>query len=191
MSYVNPTEAAKYYGVCTATLRDWANQGKIKYIKTNGNHRRYKLPDPKTITGKCYIYARVSSKKQESDLQRQIDFIKKEYKDYEVIKDIGSGLNFKRQGFREILKQLFENKIKEVVVSSSDRFSRFGTRDYFGWLFSYFGGKLTILEDKQYESPDEELAKDLLEIVTVFSARHYGRRSYSNDRQDNREDILY
>lgn len=185
MNYANPTEASKIYGVCTATLREWANEGKIDFIKTEGGHRRYCLPIEKIEDSKkSYIYARVSSKKQENDLGRQIEFIKSRYPNYEIIKDIGSGLNFKRKGFRKILEQLFQGNINEVIISSSDRFSRLGAKEFFEWLFIYFGGKLTTLNDNEYKSKDEELSEELLEIITVFTARHYGTRSYSSDKKN-------
>lgn len=184
MDYVTPGKASEYYGVSTTTLGVWANEGKVEFIKTSGGHRRYKLSKDLPVERRNIIYTRVSSKKQERELQNQIDFLKKEYPNFEVVKDIGSGLNFKRQGFRKILEQLFERNIGEVVIASSDRFSRFGTRDFFEWLFGRFGGTLTILGDKQHESPNEELSEDLLEIITVFSARFYGRRSYSNNKKN-------
>jgi predicted site-specific integrase-resolvase len=118
-------------------------------------------------------------------LDRQISFLQRRYKSHEVIKDIGSGLNFKRRGFKTILEQLFVGRIKEVVIASADRFSRFGTRDFFEWLFSHFGARLVILNHKKCQDPEEELAEDLLEIITVFSARYYGRRSYkAGDEED-------
>lgn len=185
MSYVSSVEASKFFGVHSETLRDWANKEKIEYFKTAGGHRRYKIPDNETEDKERnrYIYARVSSRKQEEDLQRQIKYLKKKYPNYEVIQDIGSGLNFKRQGFRKILEQLFEGNIGEVVVSSCDRFSRFGTREFFAWLFEYFGGKLSILENRNYANPNEELSEDILEIITVFAARYHGRRKYKTDNE--------
>jgi predicted site-specific integrase-resolvase len=178
--YVNAEKASRHFNVCQETLRLWANEGKIEHVKTTGGHRRYKIPIDESKTAGRYLYARVSSKKQEDDLERQIKYLKRKYPNYEVVRDIGSGLNFKRQGFRRILEQLFEGNIEEVVISSSDRFSRFGTREFFGWLFEHFGGRLTILENKNYANPNEELSEDLLEIITVFSARYHGRRKYNN-----------
>lgn len=182
--YVSPSNAAKYHNVCPATLRLWADEGNIDFIKTDGGHRRYKLPAEPTTEAKSYIYCRVSSKKQEKDLQRQIEFLKKAYPNHGVIQDIGSGLNFKRQGFRTILEQLFKGDIKEVVISSPDRFSRLGANDFFGWLFKNFGGKLTIHSKAKCKNPNEELAEELIEIITVFTARYHGRRSYENNEED-------
>jgi excisionase family DNA binding protein len=185
MSYVSAEEASKYYKVCPETLRHWANNGKIEFTKTEGGHRRYKISNNGDDSkGYKYIYAGVSSRKQEEDLERQIKYLRKKCPDYEVIQDIGSGLNFKRRGFRTILEQLFKGDIREVVIASSDRFSRFGTREFFCWLFEEFGAKLSILENKKYENPEQELSEDLLEIITVFSARYYGRRKYKTNNEE-------
>jgi excisionase family DNA binding protein len=183
--FVNASKASKYYNVHQETLRLWANEGKIEHEKTLGGHRRYKIPNDDLDRKGCYVYARVSSKKQEEDLERQVKYLEKKYPNYKVIRDIGSGLNFKRKGFRRILERLFKGDIKEVVISSSDRFSRFGTREFFCWLFEQFGGRLSILENKKYENPNEELSEDLLEIITVFSARFYGRRKYKSSDEKN------
>jgi predicted site-specific integrase-resolvase len=184
MSYVNAAKAAEYYNVCTETLRVWAKSNKIEFVTTTGGHRRYKLPDKQEKIKHKYLYARVSSAKQSENLQSQIKYLRKKYPNFEVISDIGSGLNFKRKGFRRILEQLFSGDIEEVIISSTDRFSRFGTRDFFCWLFEHFGGKLTILNNKFYANPNEELSEDLLEIITVFSARYYGRRNYTDNKKN-------
>lgn len=136
MSYVNTKEASKIYGVTDQTLRRWASNNQISFILTKGGHRRYFIKDP--IDGTRIIYARVSSSKQKADLQRQSTFLRKKFPDYELITDIGSGINFKRKGFLSILQRLFEGSVSEVVVASSDRFSRFNY-DFFKWLFKQFG----------------------------------------------------
>ena len=103
MSYVRPHEATKYYDVSDTTLRKWAEHGKIEYKTTDGGHRRYKIPDPDEDGTKIIkrrrkiIYARVSSVKQQKDLQRQIKAMSTVYPEYEVVSDIGSGINFERR----------------------------------------------------------------------------------------------
>ena len=178
MEYVSSKEAQSHYKVCGQTLTDWADKGTISFIKTSGGHRRYGIAKSKA-GAKSIVYARVSSKKQESNLENQIKYLKERYPDLEVISDIGSGINFKRPGFRRVLESIFKGDIKEVVVTSSDRFSRFG-RDLFEWLFEQFGAKLTILNSKTFKSDNEELSDDLMEIITVFTARYYGQRKYRN-----------
>lgn len=183
-SFVKPDEASTYYGVTEQTLRQWSEKGKIKVRKTDGGHRRYYIPVSNT-KGRCIIYARVSSHKQSEDLARQIAFIKEAYPGYEVISDIGSGINYKRPGFKTILGELFSRNIKEVVVASADRFSRFGANDLFDWMFEQFGGKLISLSGEKSEY-DDGLTADLMEVITVFSARYYGRRKH---RQQKIKDI--
>lgn len=177
--FVSSSKAQEFYKVSEQTLRDWANNGKLNYITTAGGHRRYRILNEQQEHRRKIIYARVSSKKQENDLERQVKYLKKRYPSYEVIKDIGSGINYKRQGFRRILDELFNGNIEEVVVSTSDRFSRFG-RELFEWIFEKFRAKLTILNRGKYKSSTEELADDLMEIITFFSSRYYGKRKYKN-----------
>jgi len=177
MAYVSPKEASKSYQVTEETLRDWSNKGLVDFIKTKGGHRRYKVDIEE---GKRIIYARVSSRKQENDLKRQISYLKSRYPDYEVMLDIGSGLNFKRPKFKWILEQVFEGNIEEVVVSTADRFARYGTEEFFRWIFNKFGANITICRNTKSKSSNEELADDLLAIITVFTAKYHGRRNYSN-----------
>ena len=177
--FVSSRKAQSFYKVSEQTLRDWANSGKVNYITTAGGHRRYCVAVEPAEHKLSIVYARVSSKKQENDLKRQVKYLKKNHPDHEVVQDIGSGINHKRPGFRRILEQLFKRNIEEVVVSSADRFSRFGV-DLFEWIFEQFGAKLTILSRGKYKSRQEELAEDLMEVITVFASRYHGRRKYKN-----------
>jgi putative resolvase len=119
--YVSTIAAKKYYSVSSDTLRRWSKAGKINFILTKGKHRRYFVPDSSSdkktseicdkyesnqIDQKCsnsknFIYARVSSNKQKSDLQHQIQFLSNKFPDHTIISDIGSGLLSK---FIKILK---------------------------------------------------------------------------------------
>ena len=182
MEYVSSKEAQKHHKVCGQTLTEWATKGQIKFIRTEGGHRRYGVIRTKD-DAKSVIYARVSSKKQESNLENQIKYLKKRYPNFEVISDIGSGINFKRKGFRRILESIFKGDIKEVVVTSGDRFSRFG-REFFEWLFEQFNAKLTILNSRIFKSDNEELSADLMEVITVFTARYHGRRKYRDSENE-------
>lgn len=182
---VKAPEAAKHFNVSISTLRRWARDGKIKYEETEGGHYRYYITKeestedtPKDQLSQYILYARVSSKKQQPDLIRQIKFLRKKYPEYSLITDIGSGINFKRKGFQTILERLFEGTIKEVVVAYPDRFSRFGF-DLFEWIFNKFGGKLVHMHATT-SSEENEFLSEIMEIITVFTARYHGRRKYSN-----------
>ena len=172
--YVSSKQAVKHYAVSIDTLRRWDKQGKIKTIRTEGGHRRYLISQHNKQN---IIYARVSSSKQSDDLQRQVDFLSRQFPHYEIITDIGSGINFKRKGFNSILDRVFQNNVQNVVVASEDRFSRFGF-ELFQNIFSKFGASLSSLTSRQYRSPEQELSEDLLSIFTVFTARYYGSRKY-------------
>ena len=189
MLSVRAEVAAKYYNISTQSLRRWAREGLIPTVQTKGNQYRYLVPsqtnestnEPRN-NGHYFIYARVSSKKQEKDLQRQIQYLQERFPDYTVVSDIGSGLNYKREGFKRILETLFRGKVRHVVVAHQDRFSRFGF-DFFQWLFDQFGGKLESLE-RSSKSREEELIGDIMEVFTVFSARYYGNRNYAKDKEN-------
>ena len=174
--YVSAQIASKELNVSAQCLRTWANDGKIKYITTKGGHRRYLLEEQQIQQGKKIIYARVSSKKQQDDLHRQIQFLRQKYPNHEVVKDIGSGINYKRLGFKRILEGIFTGTIQEVVVAQKDRFTRFGF-DLFEWIFQQHGANL-ICDQKEDEQRQDELTDDLMSIITVFTARYYGRRNY-------------
>jgi predicted site-specific integrase-resolvase len=187
--YVEPKEASAYYKVSENTLRTWANEGRIQCIKTKGGHRRYFLEPReqeqlkeqlreqlKESREKRIIYARVSSRKQKDDLIRQTKYLSQKYPTYNLVTDIGSGINFNRKSFKRILEDLFKGNIREVVVTHKDRFSRFGY-NLFEWIFQQHGAKL-VCDKETTESETEELSEDLMAIITAFTARYHGRRKY-------------
>ena len=183
--YVTPRKASSHFNVSEQALRSWANTGRIKYITTKGGHRRYLLQkpeQPKQPDELKIIYSRVSSKKQQADLKRQTEFLREKFPDHKIITDIGSGINFKRTGFKRILEGVFNGAIKEVVVAKRDRFTRFGY-SLFEWIFEVHNAQLICL-DRDEENPQFELTEDLMSIITVFSAKYYGRRSYKKSRAD-------
>lgn len=118
----------------------------------------------------------MSSRKQKDDLTRQIEYLKSIYPNEEVITDVGSGLNFKRQGIRSILERIMHGEKLRVAVAHRDRLCRFGS-DIFEYILSSNGGELVVLNDKS-SSPEKELTDDLLAIITVFAARSHGLGKY-------------
>jgi predicted site-specific integrase-resolvase len=158
---------------------------KIKCIRTKGNHRRFFgssimsfKQTERTVSNKRKIcYCRVSTSSQKEDLNRQIEFFKTRFPEYEIIKDLGSGLNFKRKGFKTILDEAINGNIGEVVmVTHKDRLRRFGFELIEGIISEYSNGKIVVLNKKE-TSTNEELINDLISIITVFSSRMYGLRS--------------
>jgi predicted site-specific integrase-resolvase len=186
---LRPEEASRILNITQRSLINWSLQGKIDCIRTKGNHRRFLLSSiiplttrdvlekQKHISPKRNIcYCRVSTFSQKDDLQRQVEFFRIKYPKYEIIKDIGSGINFKRKGFKTILDEAIKGNIGEVVVTHKDRLCRFGFELIEGIINQHSNGKVLVLNQKE-TSPNEELANDLISIITVFSSRLYGLRS--------------
>ena len=184
MKYYSAKHAAEILGYHPEYLRELAKQGKIDFIRTPGGHRRYNVEgfiknesEPTPFTTVCYC--RVSSVKQKDDLERQVNFLQDIYPDAEVIRDIGSGLNFKRRGFQTVLDRLLKGDKLQLVIAHRDRLCRFGI-EAIQYMVEQNGGELVVL-DKSVHSPTEELTADLLSILYVFSSRMHGLRRYRNE----------
>jgi len=185
MVYGTTKDAIKAYKVSVDTLRRWANSGKIEFTTTKGGHRRYLLPEEKK-EGEKIIYARVSSKKQESDLNRQIQLLREKYPKHKVVSDIASGITFERKGFTSILEKVFRGQISEVVVASKDRITRLGF-DLLQFIFKFFHTSLVVEDSTPTKSSKQELAEDLLSIVTIFTAKFHGSRKYKKDKSGKKD----
>jgi predicted site-specific integrase-resolvase len=179
MHYLPSRKAAQIIGVHPNTLRTWDSKGYIKTIRTNSGQRLYdvtKYLKNRGIEQKIILYARVSSKKQENDLQRQIDFLKEKYLQESIIKDISSSLNYKRRGLCSILEQAMSGTPIKLVVTHKDRLARFGF-DLIELIVKKSGGEILVLNQDQL-SPEEELTEDMLSTIHSFSSRLYGLRKY-------------
>jgi predicted site-specific integrase-resolvase len=165
-------------GIHPDTLRRWADNGEINYIRTKAGQRRYDVDVyvGRSSTSVTVCYARVSSHKQRDDLERQVEFLRNQYPNAEFVRDIGSGLNFKRKGLKTILERAMSGTHITLVVAHRDRLARFGV-ELIRQIIERNGGKLVVLEET-FLSPEQELTNDLLNIVHVFSARMRGLRSY-------------
>ena len=128
----------------------------------------------------------MSSHDQKKDLERQIEvlelFCSKRGYQYEVISDLGSGMNYYKKGLTNLINLILDNKVERLVITNKDRLLRFGAELVFS-ICEAKGVEVVII-NKGDENPkfEEELAKDVLEIITVFSARLYGARSEKNKR---------
>ena len=135
----------------------------------------------KEVEGRKICYCRVSTPSQKEDLERQVEYFQAEFPNHEIIKDTGSGLNFKRKGFNAILDSAIRGDISEVVVTHKDRLCRFGF-ELIERVIASGNGKILVLNQEK-TSPEKELVDDLLSIITVFSARLYGLRSHQLKRK--------
>ena len=178
LMYVPSRKACLELGVHANTLRRWADEGKIRYIRTAGGKRLYDCSsiEQSSSTKKNYCYCRVSSSKQKDDLERQVSFMSERFPDHAILKDVGSGLNFKRKQLLFLLEECAMGRVGEVVVAYRDRLCRFGF-ELLEWFFSKNSVKLVVLEQQEL-SPQQELVADLLSVITVFSCRVHGLRKY-------------
>lgn len=183
--------AAKLLGVSQDTLRRWERAGKIKVDRTARGHRRYDVSkllgtDPPQSTTKYTLgYARVSSHDQKRDLDRQAQvlesFCSARGWTYEIIQDLGSGLNFQKRGLKKLIQNICSGKIDRLVLTHKDRLLRFGSELVFS-LCEQFGIEVVVMNRSEETRFEDDLVQDVLEIITVFSARLYGARSRKNQK---------
>jgi excisionase family DNA binding protein len=179
-------EASKLLGVTTKTLRLWEKEGKIISHRTEGGHRRYEVSEligSRTDKLLTIAYARVSSHDQKDDLKRQ-EIVLESYcankgYEFELISDLGSGLNYKKKGLIRLIKLICSNQVDRLVITHKDRLLRFGSELIF-MLCEIFAVEVCIINRSEDSTFEEDLANDVLEIITVFSARLYGSRSHKN-----------
>ena len=188
MKYYSSKTVTQILGVTAQTLRNWDKEGKLKpsYVKSNG-YRYYSedsilsyTQERKTKKNLNVIgYARVSSKKQADDLDRQVNNLKtyldSKYTDYEIMTDIGSGINYTKPGLKKLIEKINRKEVDLIVVLYKDRLLRFGFEliEYFAELNNV---KIEVL-DKIDKNQDQELVEDLVQIVTVFSGKIQGKRN--------------
>ena len=190
-------EACQFYGVTGNTLRRWAIDNYIVYKRNPSNQRSYFIPGQsnqsssesklKNESLQSYVYCRVSSRKQQDDLERQCQFLKSQFPNHIVIKDIGSGFNYKRPGLLKLLELSNRKNIKQVVVSSKDRLCRFGF-ELLQWQFLQNNTELLVLEQCD-KTPEQEFTEDILAILQVFACRWNSKRRYVVKNKENQVEI--
>lgn len=182
--FVNMKDAKRILGLSMSTLRTYEKEGKIEAIRTGNGWRKFNVKkylidnniEVKETNKRNIIYCRVSSYDRKEDLKRQVEFLKNKYPLYEVITDIGSGINFKRNGLKKIIKYAISNELNEVVVTYKDRLCRIGY-DLIEFIFKDYSNAKIIIENTEEKNINEEITQDLIEIITVYSSKLHGRRS--------------
>lgn len=167
-------------------MRRWEADGKLVPERTESGHRRYdiaKLIGVKAELSYTIGYARVESHDQKEDLVRQKQVIElfcaTNGWQFETIEDLGSGMNYNKKGLKRLIKLIIDAKVERLVLTHKDRLLRFGAELIFS-LCEHFGTEVVIINRTEDASFEEDLASDVLEIITVFSARLYGSRSPKN-----------
>lgn len=177
-------EAARLLGTNHSTLRKWESTGELLPArKTRGGTRYYDVAELMSFTNEAaptLCYCRVSSHDQKDDLDRQQELLEaycaaKGWRT-QIIRDLGSGMNYRKKGLNQLLELIMKRQIRRLVLSHKDRLLRFGAELVFS-LCDIQGIEIVIIHKGDQPSFEEELANDVLEIITVFSARLYGSRS--------------
>ena len=187
-------EAAQALGVSTQTLRRWEREGKLlPDERTAGGRRRYDLArlQPEKFRAidrasrRTVAYARVSSHDQKDDLERQKQVLElycaQQGWTFEVIADLGSGMNYHKKGLKRLLDAVIDGQVGRLVITHKDRLLRFGAELVFA-ICEAKNVEVVILNQGEDTTFEEDLAKDVLEIITVFRARLYGSRSRKNQK---------
>lgn len=188
MKFYKLSEVSKMTSISVVTLRLWIKNKKINYTKTQGNHyliseeeimRIFNLKQKNEPKRKIIGYCRVSSKKQEDDLKRQIDYVKqycitKGYS-FEIIEDIGSGINYNKNGLNLLINLIIQNRIEKIVVLYKDRLVRFGF-ELIENICKQFNTAIEIIDNTE-KTEEQELVEDMIQIVTVFSCKLQGKRA--------------
>ena len=185
--YYSINEFSKILGVSAQTLRNWDANGKLHPHHTSTNGYRYysheqlnQVMNVKPNLNRVTIgYCRVSSHKQKDDLERQIENVRTyliaKGQPFEIISDIGSGINYKKKGLKELIKLITQNKVEKVVVLYKDRLLRFGF-ELVEYIASLYNCEIEIMDNTE-KSEQQELVKDLVQIITVFSCKLQGKRA--------------
>lgn len=185
--YYSIREFSKILGVSAQTLRNWDAKGKLHPHHTSSNGYRYysqeqlnQVMNIKPNLDRLVIgYCRVSSNKQKDYLERQIEnmkmYLTAQGKPYEIITDIGSGINYNNKGLKELIQRITQNKVEKIVVLYKDRLLRFGF-ELVEYIASLHDCNIEIIDNTE-KTEQQELVEDLVQIITVFSCKLQGKRS--------------
>ena len=191
--HISTKQVCLLLGISLSTFYRYCKAGLLNTtFLTFGKHRRFSLSqlrqsfnlDNDAVLSLCY--SRVSSHEQKNDLISQenklLNFAKNNnYLNILSITDLGSGLNYKKKGFLKLVQMIFNHEFEILVINHRDRLLRFGV-DLMEIICIHHGVRLIVLEDKK-KSFEEQLTQDVIELMTVFCAKLYGKRSHNNKRK--------
>lgn len=187
-------KASELLGISKPTLLRKIKTGEIKAYKIG---KEYRIPESEIkrllegkVPDKVVIYARVSSRDQKEDLERQVEYLKnycsaKGYQVARILTDISSGLNENRKGLKQLFKLVESGEVTKVVITYKDRLTRFGFK-YLEQYFNSHGVEIEVIFNDEEKTPEKELVEDLLAIVTSFAGKLYGARSHKKNASSRR-----
>ena len=184
--YLSINKVAKQLNKSAQTLRNWEKTGElIPAYKTKSGYRYYTEEQITKLLGTeekervTIGYCRVSSRKQQDDLERQTENMRnylcaKGYK-FEIITDIGSGINYNKVGLNILLDKVIKGEVDKIVILHKDRLLRFGF-ELVENLCKRYGTSIEVV-DNTPKTEEQELVEDLIQIITVFSCKLQGKRA--------------
>jgi predicted site-specific integrase-resolvase len=191
----SPKEFGKLIGRTTNTLQKWDREGKLKAHRSPATNRRYYTHDQylqyrglvAEDQGLTIVYTRVLGVAQKPDLANQVRALEAYCKQHAItvdewMSDFGSGLNYKRKQFNRLLEMIELGKVRRLIIAHRDRLVRFGY-EYFEAFCQRHHTELVVINGEAM-SPEQELVRDLIAILTVFSVRLHGLRSYRKVLKD-------
>lgn len=175
---MNLTEWAKAQGVHPQTAYRWFREGTLPVPAQRVGPRTILVSIDACAVRGMGLYARVSSRDQKADLERQVARLsgwaaKAGHRVVRVESEVGSGMNGRRSQARRLLA---DPEVTTVVVEHRDRLGRMNT-ELVEAALSATGRRLVVLDDGEVE---DDLVRDMTEVLTSFCARLYGRRSAKN-----------
>ena len=188
MKLISIGKFAKILGVTPATVRRLHKTGELIPCHISAGGTRYYSEDQlkkfiskgtENVEKIAIGYCRVSTPSQKDDLETQVNNLKtymyaKGYK-FEIITDIGSGINYNKKGLQELIKRINDKEVSKIVILYKDRLIRFGF-DLIKYLCELNDVEIEIIDNTE-QSKEQELTDDLIQIITVFANRLYGQRS--------------
>lgn len=190
-------EAAEILDVSVATLQRWDREGKLKAERSATNRRYYTQEQLNEYLGAAstdgrinVIYSRVSAAWASDDLAKQENFLL----DYcnangitvsEKVSDVGSGLNFNRPEWNQLLQKVEDREVNKIYVTHKDRFVRLAF-DWFDNFCKRHGSEIVVINNPT-TSPSQELVDDLVSIINLFSSRLPGLRRYKAEIKNDQE----
>lgn len=191
----SPKEFGKLIGRTTNTLQKWDREGKLTAHRSPTTNRRYYTHDQylhyrglvAQEQGLTIVYSRVSAVAQKPDLVNQINALEAYCKQHSIkvdewMSDLGSGLNYKRKQFNRLMEMIELGQVRRLLIAHRDRLVRFGY-EYFEAFCQRHHTEIVVINGENL-SPEQELVRDLIAIVTEFTARLHGLRLYRKVLKD-------
>ncbi len=182
-----PHEFAKMIGRTVQTLQRWDTEGILKAHRTPTDRRFYthdqylEFIGQKASASRIAVYTRVSGSGQKADLASQRAALEQYCAVHgkavaHWLSDVGSGLNYERKHFTQLMEMVERGEVAEIVIAHQDRLVRFGY-EWFEAFCARHGCVITVM-NLETLSPEQEVTQDLLSIIHCFSARLSGLRRY-------------